>query len=215
MSDHDAVAASPGTSLRNEHSEATRQALVASARAAFGVAGYQDAGIESLVRAARVSRGALYHHFRDKRALFEAVVTQMQQEAAASIEHSAARAREPWAQFVDGVEVYLEICRRPEYRRIVLEDAPAALGKARCAEIENAYPLGWLKTQLRALQNAGLIANVNPATLGALLGAMISEGAAMLSSNEREAGPEQVRATLHAILDGVRARAGAGRRKRG
>jgi AcrR family transcriptional regulator len=202
-------------SLRAEHSEATRQALIASGRAAFGSTGYHEAGIESLARAARVSRGALYHHFRDKKALLDAVVVQIQSEAAAEIDTRARTARDPWRQLVQGVEAYFDMCQRPAYRRIVLEDAPSALGKARCAEIEGEYPLGWLRTKLRALQKAGLVANVNAATLASLLSAMISEGAAVLSSGGREATPDQVRAALHAMLDGVRRQGGRARRRQG
>lgn len=212
MQDITAVADAP-LSLRDEHSEATRRALIASAREAYGSVGYHEAGIESLARAARVTRGALYHHFKDKKALFDAVVVQMQEEAVAEIERRAAAKRDPWTQFVEGVEAYFEICQRRAYRRIVLEDAPAALGRARMAAIDNEYPLGWLKTKLRALQKAGVVANLNTATLAALLAAMVSEGAAMLSTRDREASREQVHATLHTLLDGVRVR-GAKRRRR-
>jgi AcrR family transcriptional regulator len=199
-------------SLRSEHSEATRQALIASARAAFGAVGYHEAGIETVSRAARVSRGALYHHFRDKKALLDAVVVQMQSEAAAAIAAHEGAARDPWRQLVNGVQGYFEICQQPQYRRIVLGDAPAALGKARCAEIEAEHALGWLRTKLAALQKAGLIADVNAATLASLLAAMISEGAAMLSSQDRPATPDQVHATIRTLLDGVRSKAGSRRR---
>jgi AcrR family transcriptional regulator len=196
----------PIQSLRGEHSEATRRALIGSAREAFGAIGYQEAGIESVARAARVSRGALYHHFRDKKALFEAVVLEAQSEAAAEIDNRARGVREPWDQLVAGVEAYLEICQRPQYRRIVIEDAPAALGKARCAEIDDAYPMDVLRAKLSALQDAGLISNVNASVLSSLLGAMICEGAALLSTRAKRADvtPDRVHAVLHTFLEAFR-----------
>lgn len=81
----------PPKSRREEYSEATRQALLDAGREAFAAHGYQAAGMEAISRAARVTRGAFYHHFEDKKALFDAVVVAMQREAAAKIE-AAARA---------------------------------------------------------------------------------------------------------------------------
>lgn len=206
MADQPATAA-PVVSLRAEHSEATRRALVASGREAFGTIGYQDAGIEAVARAARVSRGALYHHFRDKKALFEAVLIQAQAEAAAEMDDRANARRGAWEQLERGVETYLEICQRPEYRRIVIEDAPAALGAARCAEINDSHPMGTLRARLDALQRAGLINDVNADVLGALLGAMISEGAALLTSPAKRKGAsaERVHTVLRTFLEAFRA----------
>ena len=76
-------------SRREEYTEATRQALLSAGRDAFARDGYQAAGIEAISRAARVTRGAFYHHFEDKKALFDAVVVALQAEAAAKIEKGA------------------------------------------------------------------------------------------------------------------------------
>lgn len=195
----------PVQSLRAEHSEATRRALIDRAREAFATVGYQQAGIEDVSRAARVSRGALYHHFRDKKALFEAVVEQMQAEAAAAVATRAGRARNPWSQLMAGAEAYLEICTRPEFRRIAIEDAPAVLGKLRCAELNDAHAMGVLRDKLALLQASGRMAPVGVAVLSALMGAMISEGAALLASPTRDgATPEQVHKALRTFLEAFR-----------
>src|SRR5215475_15784895 len=81
---------------RDEYTEATRQALLAAGREAFARGGYQEAGVEAISRAARVTRGAFYHHFEDKKALFDAVVVAMQAEAAAKIETAAKSQRKIW-----------------------------------------------------------------------------------------------------------------------
>jgi len=197
----DRAAPAPPTSLRREHSDATRNALIAQGRAAFGALGYQEAGIEAVARAARVSRGALYHHFRDKKALFEAVVLQLQEEATAEVSASVSKVRDPWDQLAQGVEAYLEICRRAEYRRIVAEDAPAVLGKARCAEIERQHAVGFLKQKLETLRDANRIADLNVEILSNLLGAIIGEGAALIAQRKSDA---QVRAVLRTLLSSLR-----------
>src|SRR5712672_2002357 len=79
----------PERSRRDEYTEATRQALLKAGRDIFAKEGYQAAGIEAISRAARVTRGAFYHHFADKQALFDAVVVAMQAEAAARIQARA------------------------------------------------------------------------------------------------------------------------------
>ena len=94
---------------REEYTEATRQALLAAGRDAFASEGYQAAGIEAISRAARVTRGAFYHHFEDKKALFDAVVVALQIEAAASIEARAKSQRKVWDRLTEGIEAAVPI----------------------------------------------------------------------------------------------------------
>src|SRR5437763_12262219 len=100
---------------REEYTEATRQALLAAGRDAFAREGYQAAGIETISRAARVTRGAFYHHFEDKRALFDGVVVAMQVEAATRIEATARTERKIWDRLSAGIDAYLDVCLEPAY----------------------------------------------------------------------------------------------------
>src|SRR5258708_37219065 len=110
-------------------SEATRQALVRSARALFGARGYADVGTEEIVRAAGVTRGALYHQFRDKTDLFAAVAEEVEAEIADRIAAGAAtEATEPMDVLRAGARLFLDACAEPEVERIVLLDAPSVLG---------------------------------------------------------------------------------------
>ncbi|HEX7686506.1 MAG TPA: helix-turn-helix domain-containing protein, partial [Burkholderiaceae bacterium] len=79
----------PRPSRREEYAAATRAALLDAARAQFTEVGFQEAGIEALARAARVTKGALYHHFPDKRAVFDAVVVALQEDVAARVSRAA------------------------------------------------------------------------------------------------------------------------------
>src|SRR6266404_5025765 len=138
-------------SRRDEYTEATRQALLSAGRNAFANEGYQAAGIEAISRAARVTRGAFYHHFEDKRALFDAVVVALQIEAAAKIEAKAKTQRKVWDRLTEGIDAYLDVCLEPAYARIVIQEAPAALGNARYRAIEEAYPMALLTARLNTL----------------------------------------------------------------
>src|SRR5258708_18379577 len=110
-------------------SEATRRRLVSAARTLFGARGYAEVGTEEIVRAAGVTRGALYHQFRDKAGLFAAVAEEVEAEIAERIAvGAAAESSEPTDVLRAGARLFLEACAEPEVERIILLDAPAVLG---------------------------------------------------------------------------------------
>src|SRR3954465_1807894 len=89
---------------REEYTEATRQALMAAGRDIFAREGYQAAGIEPISRSARVTRGAFYHHFEDKKALFEAVVIELQAEAVSRVNERSRTQRKTWERLFAGID---------------------------------------------------------------------------------------------------------------
>ena len=191
-------------SRREEYAETTRQALLAAGRAAFAQEGYQAAGIEAISRAARVTRGAFYHHFEDKRALFDAVVVGMQAEAAATIETSARAQRDIWDRLGVGIDAYLEVCLDPAYARIVVQEAPAVLGNARYREIEETSTIALLTATLEALKRKGELDFDDVDLLSRMVDAMICKIAIMLPSADdpdrlRQRGQQVVGSLLAAM----------------
>jgi AcrR family transcriptional regulator len=169
---------------RDEYSEATRRALLAAARALFAKQGYQATGIEAVVRAARLTRGALYHHFEDKRALLDALVVELQGEASVKVRERALAKSNRWDSLEAGIEAYLEACLEPVFRRIVLEDAPAALGIARCREIDYAEALGPMGAALARLKRDGELKVDDTELLARMLASMTWEVALLLGDAE-------------------------------
>ncbi|MEC4720811.1 helix-turn-helix domain-containing protein [Noviherbaspirillum sp. CPCC 100848] len=167
-------------SRRDEYTEATRLALLAAGREAFSQDGYQAAGIEAISRAARVTRGAFYHHFDDKKALFDAVVVAMQKEAADAIEQRAKAVPSVWDRLSAGVNAYLDACLDPAYRRIVIQEAAAVLGNTRYREIEETYPMSLLIATLNALKQRGELEFDDIDLLSRMVDAMICKLAIML-----------------------------------
>src|SRR6476469_2244371 len=104
----------------DERSEATRGALIAAARALFALRGFAAVGTEAIVRAAGVTRGALYHQFADKRELFAAVFEQLEAELAQRMAKAAAGAPDPLAALRIGSDAWLEAATEPDVGRIVL-----------------------------------------------------------------------------------------------
>ena len=172
----------PARSRREEYTEATRQALLAAGRHAFASEGYQAAGIETISRAARVTRGAFYHHFEDKKALFDAVVVVMQAEAAAKVQEKARTQRKEWDRLTEGIDAFLDACLEPAYGRIVVQEAPAVLGNTRYREIEEAYPMALLTASLAALKRQGELDFEDIELLSRMIDAMICKVALTLSN---------------------------------
>jgi AcrR family transcriptional regulator len=119
-----------GRGLRAAHVRDTRQALLTAARQLFAADGFQATRTEEIVQRAGLTRGALYHHFRDKEDLFRAVYDQVSGEVSHSLwRRSEDRHRSAWDLFVANSEVYLDAAStNPAYRQIVLIDGPAVLG---------------------------------------------------------------------------------------
>src|SRR5215216_1507688 len=181
----------PARSRREEYTEATRQALLAAGRHAFASEGYQAAGIEAISRAARVTRGAFYPHFEDKKALFDAVVVVMQAEVAAKVQEQARTHRKEWDRLAEGIDAYLDACLEPAYGRIVISEAPVVLGSARHREIEETYPMALLTASLTALKRQGELDFEDIELLSRMIDAMICKVALMLPEAEH---PKRLRA---------------------
>src|SRR5690242_14501434 len=139
-------------------SEATRRRLVSAARTLFGARGYADVGTEEIVRAAGVTRGALYHQFRDKADLFAAVAEEVEAEVTERVAAGASEAAAgPLGELRRGVRLFLDACAEPEVERIILLDAPAVLGWAAWRDLAARYGLGLVQIALREAIGAGAI----------------------------------------------------------
>src|SRR5437667_3847513 len=111
-------------SRKEEYAAATRAALIAVARERFAARGYADVSIDEIVQGARVTKGALYHHFEDKQALFRAVVEAVELEVAARVRAIAGRADKPWPQLVAACHAFLDAYLDHDIQRIIVLDAP-------------------------------------------------------------------------------------------
>lgn len=113
--------------LRTRQAEGTRQLLISVARELFTEHGYAATSIEDIVQHAGVARGALYHHFSGKDALFRAVYDAVQADAVSGVMAAALAVREPWAAVRAGLSAFLDACLEPSFRRIVVLDSVAVL----------------------------------------------------------------------------------------
>jgi len=185
-----------------ERSESTRDALIEAARALFAERGYAAVGTEEIVRAAGVTRGALYHHFGGKRDLFEAVYERIEVELAQRIADGAlsSGATAPLEAMRAGAEMFLQAATEPEAQRIVLLDGPAVLGWDRWREIAAEHGLGLIEATLQAAVDAGAIRAQPVRPLAHVLMGALDEAAMLVARAED---PEQMRAEVGRTLDSL------------
>jgi len=195
-------------SRQAERSEATRARLIAAARRLFARRGYADVGTEEIVRRAKVTRGALYHHFEDKRDLFRAVHEQVEAELTETIaaQLAAAGTEDPIEVLIGGMRTFLDACTDPEVQQIALMDAPAVLGWAEWRRVEEQYGLGLVTAALEMAIEAGSLPRQPVRPLAhVLLAAMSEAGMLIAMSDDAGVARDEVESALIALLEGLRA----------
>ncbi|HEY2333395.1 MAG TPA: helix-turn-helix domain-containing protein [Solirubrobacterales bacterium] len=195
-----------------ERSESTRGALISAARHLFAERGYAGVGTEEIVRAAGVTRGALYHHFDGKRELFEAVYERIEAELAERIAAGAlaANATSPMEAMRAGAEMFLAAAMEPETQQIALLDGPSVLGWDRWREIATEHGLGLIEATLQAAVDAGAIERQPVRPLAHVLMGALDE-AAMLVARAKD--PDAMRIEVGRTLDALLAALSAGASK--
>ena len=177
---------------------------MAAARRLFTERGYEGVGTEEIVRAAGVTRGALYHHFADKAGLLEAVYEAVEAEATERIARVVlgSEHHSPLEAMKAGVDAFLEECAKPELRQIGLHDAPAVLGWERWREIGAANGLGLIEASLNAAVEAGEMRSLPVKPVAHLLMGSLDEAAMLLARSEDPRDRFEVTEVLFALLDG-------------
>jgi AcrR family transcriptional regulator len=191
--------------VKAERSELTRAALLAAARELFTERGYAAVSTEEVVRRAGVTRGALYHHFRDKQDLFRAVFEAIEQEMAERVATAALAEADPWERQRLATGAFLDNCLDPAVQRIALTDAPSVLGLAAWREIEERYGLALVQMAIRSLIDEGLIERQPVEPLAhLLLGAFTEAGLLIARSSDRVAARVQVGESIDRLMAGLR-----------
>ncbi|WP_137934058.1 TetR/AcrR family transcriptional regulator [Mesorhizobium comanense] len=189
---------------RKEMIAETRAKLIAAARQAFGTIGYAQASMDDFTASAGLTRGALYHHFGDKKGLLEAVIAEIDAEMAARVNEVASRAPTRWQHFVDECTTYIEMALEPEIQRIMFRDGPAVLGDP--AQWSNANAcVGSMAGHLSALQREGVVVDsLDPETTARLINGASSQASQRIAnSNDPEATSKMVVAAFKQLLEGL------------
>ena len=190
----------PSTTLRSQHVEATRRAVLAAARSLFGSAGYPQTSIDEIAAAARVTKGAVYHHFAGKEALFRAVHAEVEAEALARAVAGRDSGRPPIDQIVAMVDGYLDAALDEEIRRITLIDGPALLGLEPDVPPDQDAVQAGVRAFIAAAVARGELVDVDPAILASMIGGLALQGGLLIA---RAADPDATRARLGQVIDAM------------
>jgi AcrR family transcriptional regulator len=191
---------------RDLNAQTTRAAIIAAGRKAFGQHGFASTSLSDIAKAAKVTTGALYHHFADKKALFRAVAEDLERDLLARIGVIVAKEIQPLQQLRAGVTATLDLSMEPHVAQIIIHDAPSVIGGAQWREIEKRYAFGALIGILSAIQQGGKSRIQNAElTASILLGALLEAANTVVFAKDRAMALKQARA---ALIDTVNALAG-------
>ncbi|SDD91547.1 TetR/AcrR family transcriptional regulator [Actinokineospora iranica] len=172
-------------SRREQYSDATRAALIDAATKRFATDGFTATGLEDIATDIQATRGAVYHHFSNKKALFEAVLHELESESTKRVEAAYTAAADPWSGAIAALDAYLDFCLDPVYSRVAWREGPIALGWASWLALEQEHAYGVIETILRALVDRGLLGPVPLATTTRVIFSVI--GAAGVGLAEADA----------------------------
>jgi AcrR family transcriptional regulator len=189
-----------------ERSAATRAALVQAARLLFAQHGFSGVGTESIVAAAGLTRGALYHQFAGKTRLFEAVYEAIEEDLARGLGELivASGVSDPIEVMRLGANAWLDACGEQEVQQIVLLDGPAVLGWARWREIGMRYALGLIESLLSHAIDVGRIPPQPVRALAhVLVGALDEAGLYIARAEDQPAASEEMRTVIATLVTGL------------
>ncbi|PWW58308.1 TetR family transcriptional regulator [Actinokineospora spheciospongiae] len=192
-------------SRRVDYSESTRNALVDSAVALFTEHGYAATSLDAIARRTRVTKGALYHHFSGKQALFEAAFDAVESGVIARLGQVVTGPGDAWDRAMSALRGYVGVCLEPDYQRIVIHEGPVVMGWERWRAAEEHFSYGLVKAALEALIAAGEIEALPVEVTARVLFGALSTGATIIATAEdpERAGAE-VSLTITRVLEGMR-----------
>jgi AcrR family transcriptional regulator len=193
---------------QSERRQATQAAILKAAKRLFGERGFAATTIDDVAASAHVAKGAVYHHFETKEALFEAVFDQASQDLLAEVDRAAGGEKDALSAMAKGTQAYFSACAKDTTGQIVLHDGPAVLGWERWREIDNRHFGGRFATALTRAMDDGLITRQPIEPLSRLLLGAVTEAAVACSGRDlHKAGNDYARA-FQALLDALRVKKG-------
>jgi AcrR family transcriptional regulator len=194
--------AEPGPSKKTEQSEATRAKLIKVARKLFASRGYANTSIAAIVDRAKVTRGALYHHFASKQELFDAVLDRVVSDVARTVAEAARAQDDPVESLRAGCAAWLRMALDPALQRIALIDPPSVVGWARWREIDERHTLGGVRRNLELIAADGRLPEADVDLLAHMVLASVNEAALMIAgADDPRAALEKGQAAVDTLID--------------
>lgn len=189
--------------VKAERALATRAALLTAARDLFAADGYAATSTEAILAATGVTRGALYHHFADKKALFAAVCEALHAEAKQVIETDADAAPSAFDGLVAGCLSFLDFMISPQVRRILILDAPSVLGWEAWNEMDRRHGFGLLIEGVQAAVDQGELAG-DPLALAVMINGALNYGVVWAGQSEDPDALDRLKSSFSLMIETLR-----------
>jgi AcrR family transcriptional regulator len=190
--------------VRAAQGAATQRTLRRHARRMFAQKGYAEAATDELVKRARVTKGALYHHFANKLELYRAVVEDMERDLAGEIEAAAAKHRDPAGRLRAMCRAYLDACSDPSVARVLVLEAPVVLSWRGWCILAQKYEVAAFKAALREVLAPGATRDEASDTMAqVILGALHTSARVVATAPDPKAARVLVDATIERLLEGL------------
>lgn len=197
----------PVRTRRQRYSDATKRALVDVAEQLFTSHGYSATSLDAIVAGADVTKGALYHHFSGKQAVFEAAFERVESRASSGIARATEGHDDPWEKAQAGLRAFLEAVQEPAYRQVVISDGPSVLGHERFREQEERSTYAIVDEIVRSALGTDAY-DLDDAMLDTFtrifFGAMSAAGGAVAVSQDPAAAAARVELAIGTIMAGLR-----------
>ena len=194
-------------SRRELYSEATRAALLETATAMFAERGFARTSLDDIAVATQVTRGAVYHHFESKQAVFEAVFDALEQRMIERVATAAVGQQDAWRAAMAGLDEFLDLCCEGTYGRLCWLEGPIALGWARWMEYEEKYAYALIDGFLQAAREAGVLAPVPARTTTQLVFHLLGGAGRTIAEApdaQRRVVRDECATMIRRMLDGLR-----------
>ena len=189
---------------REEMIAETRAKLIAAGRQAFGTVGYAGASMDDFTAGAGLTRGALYHHFGDKKGLLQAVMQEIDREMTVRLNRISAEAPNRWQGFVEECVAYIEMALEPEIQRIMFRDGPAVMGDVSQWPTNNGC-IAALSRSIEQLKADGVMADIDTETAARLINGASSHAALWIAnSDDPEDTSKRAVSGFRTLLEGLR-----------
>lgn len=202
-----------GGSRRAQYSATTKRALIEVATTLFSEHGYGATSLDSIVAGARVTKGALYHHFSGKQGVFEAVFANVEDDASRTIKAALRDAADPWEKARAGLRTFLSVVQQPGYQRVVIQDGPAILGYERFRDQEERSSFGIVQDIVSSVlesSNYEISEPMKQTFSRIFFGAMSAAGESVSTAEDPKQAVARIEAAILFILEGLRALAEGG-----
>jgi AcrR family transcriptional regulator len=197
----------PVRTRRQRYSDSTKRALVDVAEQLFTTHGYSATSLDAIVAGADVTKGALYHHFSGKQAVFEAAFERVESRASSGIARATEGHDDPWEKAQAGLRAFLEAVQEPAYRQVVISDGPSVLGHERFREQEERSTYAIVDEIVRSALGTDAY-DLDDAMLDTFtrifFGAMSAAGSAVAVSQDPAAAAARVELAIGTIMAGLR-----------